>query len=123
MLSSMTPAILAKDGKVVAVIGSPGGRTIINTVLQVALNVMAFGMPIQEAVNAPRMHHQWLPDAITVERDRFPEATLAALRAMGHTVRVGGQQGTAHSVLVDPVTGVRVGAPDPRDRDAGASGH
>jgi gamma-glutamyltranspeptidase/glutathione hydrolase len=123
MLSSMTPAILAKDGKVVAVIGSPGGRTIINTVLQVALNVMAFGMPIQEAVNAPRIHHQWLPDAITVERDRFPEATLAALRAMGHTVRVGGQQGTAHSIMVDAATGARVGAPDPRDRDAGASGH
>lgn len=123
MLSSMTPAILAKDGKVVAVIGSPGGRTIINTVLQVALNVMAFGMPMQDAVNAPRMHHQWLPNTVTVERNGVPESTIAALQAMGHKAQFGGQQGTAHSVMVDARTGRRIGAPDPRDRDAGAAGH
>ncbi|MFN9120034.1 MAG: gamma-glutamyltransferase [Gemmatimonas sp.] len=123
MLSSMTPTIVAKDGKLVAVVGSPGGRTIINTVLQVVLNLTAFGMPVQDAVNAPRLHHQWLPNAVTVERTGFAEPVLQALRALGHTVRVGGQQGTAHSIAVDPSTGKKYGAADPRDRDAGASGH
>ncbi|MCA2985852.1 gamma-glutamyltransferase [Gemmatimonas sp.] len=123
MLSSMTPTIVAKNGKLVAVVGSPGGRTIINTVMQVVLNVVAFDMPIQQAVNAPRLHHQWLPNAITVERDGFPASTLDALRAKGHTVRIGSQQGTAHSIAIDPRTGARLGAADPRDRDAGAAGH
>ena len=122
MLSSMTPMILAKDGELVAVIGSPGGRTIINTVLQVVLNVVDFGMPIQDAVNAARMHHQWLPDRLSIEDDGVSEDVVARLESMGHTVRVGGRQGTAHSVMVDPVTAVRVGAPDPRDTDAGAAG-
>lgn len=123
MLSSMTPTIVAKDGKLVAVVGSPGGRTIINTVMQVVLNLTAFDMPVQQAVNAPRLHHQWLPNVITVEREGFDAATLDALRAKGHTVRIGSQQGTAHSIAIDPRTGRAVGAPDPRDRDAGAAGH
>lgn len=122
MLSSMTPTIIARDGKLVAVIGSPGGRTIINTVLEVALNLIDFGMPIQDAVNAPRFHHQWLPDVLTVERNGFDEQVLSSLKAMGHSVRVSGQQGTAHSIAIDD-TGKRIGAPDKRDRDAGASGH
>jgi gamma-glutamyltranspeptidase/glutathione hydrolase len=121
MLSSMTPSILAKDGKLVAVIGSPGGRTIINTVLQVTLNVVDFGMGIQDAVTAPRLHHQWLPDRISIEDEGASEATVAALEAMGHSVRVGGRQGTAHSIMVDPSTGAVIGAPDPRDSDAGAA--
>jgi gamma-glutamyltranspeptidase/glutathione hydrolase len=123
MLSSMTPTIVARDGQLVAVVGSPGGRTIINTVMQVVLNLIAFDMPVQQAVNAPRVHHQWLPDRLTVERDGFATATLDALRAMGHEVRVGGQQGTAHSIAIDRKTGARLGAADPRDRDAGAAGH
>lgn len=123
MLSSMTPTIVAKDGKLVAVVGSPGGRTIINTVMQVVLNLVLFDMPVQQAVNAPRLHHQWLPNVITVEREGFDAATLDALRARGHTVRVGGQQGTAHSIAVDRKSGHLLGAPDPRDRDAGAAGH
>ncbi len=123
MLSSMTPAIIAKDGKLVAVIGSPGGRTIINTVLEVALNIMAFDMPIQAAVNAPRVHHQWLPNRITIERNGVPAATVSALEKMGHVVQFGGQQGTAHSIMIDTRTNHRVGAPDPRDRDAGAVGY
>jgi gamma-glutamyltranspeptidase / glutathione hydrolase len=122
MLSSMTPTIVAKDGKLVAVVGSPGGRTIINTVMQVVLNLIAFDMPVADAVNAPRIHHQWLPNTLTVERSGIPQATVDALTAMGHTVRLGGQQGTAHSIAVDPKTGKRYGAPDPRDRDAGAAG-
>jgi gamma-glutamyltranspeptidase / glutathione hydrolase len=123
MLSSMSPTIVAKDGKLVAVVGSPGGRTIINTVLQVVLNLIAFDMPAQLAVNAPRIHHQWLPNAITVEREGFEAATLDALRAKGHVVRVGSQQGTAHSIVIDARTGKKLGAADPRDRDAGAIGH
>ncbi len=121
MLSSMTPAIVAKDGQLVAVVGSPGGRTIINTVLLVVLNIIDFEMPIQDAVNASRFHHQWLPDRLSAEADAFTPATQSALEAMGHTVRMGGRQGTAHSVHVD-ARGVRTGAPDPRDRDAGAAG-
>jgi gamma-glutamyltranspeptidase/glutathione hydrolase len=123
MLSSMTPTIIAKDGKLVAVVGSPGGRTIINTVLQVVLNQIDFGMSIQDAVNAPRFHHQWLPDRIGTEKDALSPATIAALEAMGHRVRAGGTQGTAHSIQIDPRTGRRIGAPDPRDSDAGAAGY
>jgi gamma-glutamyltranspeptidase / glutathione hydrolase len=123
MLSSMTPSILARDGQLVAVIGSPGGRTIINTVLQVSLNVMEFGMGIQDAVNAPRLHHQWLPDNVSIETDGITDEQLRLLKAMGHSVRVGGRQGSAHSIMIDPLTGDRIGAPDPRDRDSGAAGH
>ena len=122
MLSSMTPMILAKDGKLVAVVGSPGGRTIINTVMEVVLNLIDFQMPVQDAVNAPRLHHQWLPNVITMERAGTPAATVKALEAMGHTVRLGGPQGTAHSIFVS-ATGRRQGAADPRDRDARAVGH
>jgi gamma-glutamyltranspeptidase/glutathione hydrolase len=123
MLSSMTPTILAKDGKLVAVIGSPGGRTIINTVLQVVLNLVDSQMAIQDAVNAPRFHHQWLPDLLSGEKDAFPASTVAALEAMGYRVRLGGEQGTAHSIFIDARTGARIGAPDPRDADAGAAGY
>jgi gamma-glutamyltranspeptidase / glutathione hydrolase len=122
MLSSMTPSIVAKDGKLVAVIGSPGGRTIINTVLQVTSNIIDFGMNIQQAVNAPRIHHQWLPDRISIEQNGVTAEVAEQLKQMGHTVNVGGRQGTAHSIMIDP-SGKRLGAPDPRDRDAGAAGH
>jgi gamma-glutamyltranspeptidase/glutathione hydrolase len=123
MLSSMTPTILARDGKLVAVVGSPGGRTIINTVLQVVLNLIDFEMDVQEAVNAKRIHHQWFPDRIAIEAAGADAATIEALRGMGHTVRVGGQQGRAHSIQIDARTGARLGAADPRDGDAGAVGH
>ncbi|MDA1080914.1 MAG: gamma-glutamyltransferase [Gemmatimonadetes bacterium] len=122
MLSSMSPTVIAKDGKLVAVIGSPGGRTIINTVMQVALNIMEFDMAPEAAVAAARIHHQWLPNIITVEREGIPASTVSALEAMGHRVRVGGGQGTAHSVMVDQRTGRRIGVVDPRGRDAGAVG-
>jgi gamma-glutamyltranspeptidase/glutathione hydrolase len=123
MLSSMTPTILARDGQLVAVIGSPGGRTIINTVLCVVLGIVDFGFDAQAAVNAPRLHHQWLPDRLTIEQDGVSEEVAKALDAMGHTVRVSGRQGAVHAIMIDPRTGDRVGAPDPRDRDAGAAGH
>lgn len=123
MLSSMTPSILAKDGELVAVIGSPGGRTIINTVLQVVLNVIDFHMNIQEAVNAPRLHHQWLPDGIRIEQNGISDATVADLEARGHSVTVRGGQGLAHSIMIDPETGDRLGAADPRNSDSGAVGN
>ena len=123
MLSSMTPTIVAKDGKLVAVIGSPGGRTIINTVLQVILNLIDFEMGMGEAVAARRFHHQWLPDRITIEEGGASPEVVKALEAMGHSVRVGGRQGLAHSILIDPKTGERIGAPDPREPDGGAVGY
>ncbi|HVH06852.1 MAG TPA: gamma-glutamyltransferase, partial [Myxococcota bacterium] len=123
MLSSMTPTIVAKDGRLFAVVGTPGGRTIINTVLQVVLNLIDGGMPIEAAVRAPRLHHQWLPDRISTERDALSPATVAALERMGHRVRSGGGQGTAHSIAIDARTGARRGAPDRRDPDAGAAGY
>ncbi len=123
MLSSMTPSILAKDGELVAVVGSPGGRTIINTVMQVILNVVEFDMNIQEAVNAKRLHHQWLPDNVRIEQDGVSAETLAELERRGYTVSVRGGQGLAHSIMIDPQTGDRLGAADERNVDAGAVGN
>jgi gamma-glutamyltranspeptidase/glutathione hydrolase len=113
MLSSMTPVILAKDGRLAAVIGSPGGRTIINTVLSVVLGVTEFGLGIRDAVDAPRMHHQWLPDTVQIEKNGASDEVVEALRAMGHTVRVGGTQGDANSIQVGP-DGTAIGANDRR---------
>jgi gamma-glutamyltranspeptidase/glutathione hydrolase len=123
MLSSMTPSIIARDGRLVAIVGSPGGRTIINTVLQVVLNVIDFDMDIQQAVDAARIHHQWLPDRLSIEQDGATPDALARLEAMGHSVRMGGRQGSAHSIMIDPRNGQRLGAADPRDRDSGAVGY
>jgi gamma-glutamyltranspeptidase / glutathione hydrolase len=120
MLSSMTPTILVRDGQLVAVIGTPGGRTIINTVLQVVLNIVDHGMTIQQAVDAGRMHHQWLPDRITLEQAVATDAVMEALRAMGHEVRTVGRQGSVQAIMVSG--GRLVGAPDRRDGDAGAAG-
>lgn len=123
MLSSMTPTILAQGDRLVAVIGSPGGRTIINTVLQLVLNIVDHRMSFPEAVEAGRIHHQWLPDRIRAEEGALSGSTVQALENMGHTMSVGGSQGLAHSILVDPLTGERVGTPDARNPDAGAAGH
>jgi gamma-glutamyltranspeptidase/glutathione hydrolase len=123
MLSSMTPTIVAKDGKLFAVVGSPGGRTIINTVLEVILDQVDFGMGIDSAVAAKRFHHQWLPDVLTAEENAFSPETVRSLEAMGYRVRMRGAQGTAHSIRIDPRTGMRRGAADPRDSDAGAAGY
>ena len=123
MLSSMTPTIVARRGKLVAVVGSPGGRTIINTVLQVILNQVDFKMGIRDAVDAKRFHHQWLPDRLQVEKDGLPQATVDSLASMGHPITWVGAMGTAHSIRIDPVTGARQGAADLRDKDAGAAGY
>jgi gamma-glutamyltranspeptidase/glutathione hydrolase len=121
MLSSMTPAIVARDGKLVLVTGSPGGRTIINTTLDVVLGATAWNLSGREAVSAPRMHHQWLPDRLTIEADGVTTDTLEKLRAMGHTVTMSGRQGSAQSIWVDPKTGTAYGIADMRDATAKAS--
>ncbi len=122
MLSSMTPTILARDGELVAVIGSPGGRTIINTVLQIVVNVADFGMSPEDAVVAKRLHHQWLPDVARLEEGYMSEEDAAALAAMGHEITWSGRQGIAHCIFVGEGGGL-VGVPDPRDSDGTAAGY
>ena len=122
MLSSMTPTIVARSGELVAVLGTPGGRTIINTVFQLVLNLVDFEMGAAQAVAAPRIHHQWLPDVIQSEPGLSP-GTAAALEEMGHRVDGGGVQGRANIIVIDPMSRERTGAPDPRNPDAAAAGH
>jgi len=121
MLSSMSPTIVAKNGKLFMVTGSPGGRTIINTVMEVVLNATGFGMNAREAVDAPRLHHQWLPDVATFERDAVPDSTIARLRAMGHSVEQRGRQGDAHTIIFDPRSRTAYGANDRRSSDSKAA--
>jgi gamma-glutamyltranspeptidase/glutathione hydrolase len=113
MLSSQTPTVVAKGGKVVLVTGSPGSRTIINTVLNVVVNVIDFGMTAREAVDAPRAHHQWFPDELNFEGAYDHEKAVGKLRAMGHKVR-SANQGDAHTIVVHPKTGEYEGAADRR---------
>ncbi|HSR50361.1 MAG TPA: gamma-glutamyltransferase [Acidobacteriota bacterium] len=122
-LSAMTPTIVKKDGQLFMVLGSPGGPTIINTVFQIILNVVDHGMNIQEAVNAPRVHHQWLPDQIRAESDALVMDVVHALQNKGHRITFTGGIGDAHCILVDPDNGMRYGAPDPRRGEAKASGY
>ena len=118
-LSSMTPTFVFQDGKLVLVTGSPGGSRIITTVLQVILGVVDFGQNLAEAVAAPRIHHQWRPDALLVETGLSPD-TIALLRGRGHKVVVGTTSGSANSIAVGP-DGLS-GASDPRQRDTLAAG-
>lgn len=127
-LSSMTPTLVFKDGRLRLATGSPGGPTIINTVLQVITNVIDHDMPVQSAVEAARIHHQWMPDTLTYERFGLSPDTQTLLRAKGHTLAQrqsyeGGYQGDAETVAVDPASGVRLGAADPRKPDAAAVGY
>jgi gamma-glutamyltranspeptidase/glutathione hydrolase len=120
MLSSMTPTIVLKEGEPYLIVGSPGGATIITTVLQVILNVSLHDMNVQEAVAAPRIHSQWLPDVIAVERRALQPDVIQALENMGHTIDQRGTWGSANSILIN-ATGIW-GAPDPRSGDAHAAG-
>ena len=121
MLSSMTPTIVTRNGSVVLVTGSPGGRTIINTVLNIVLNVTAWNMTGRDAIDASRSHHQWLPDRLSVETQDVTDSTIEGLRALGHEVRTGGRQGSAQSIWVHPTTGHAYGIADMRSPDARAS--
>src|SRR5262249_13197119 len=121
-LSAMTPTIVTKDGQLFLVTGSPGGPTIINTVLQVLINMIDFHQTIQEAVDAPRVHHQWLPDKVRLEHGGFPDDVVEALRARGHVIEWVDAMGDAHSIMIEPKTGVRLGGVDPR-RNGSALGY
>jgi gamma-glutamyltranspeptidase/glutathione hydrolase len=118
-LSSMSPTIVLKDGKPVLVTGSPGGSRIISAVLQVVVDVLDYNMDVAAAVAAPRVHHQWMPDEVRVERG-FSEEVLAELRAKGHKVIQPLGQTSVNSIAVTP-NGL-LGAPDPRTRGAAAVG-
>lgn len=123
-LSSMTPTLVFQEGKLLLVTGSPGGPTIINTVLQVVTNVIDFEMPVAHAVNASRVTHHWQPDTLTYERYGLSRDTVALLKEMGHTpVERSGFQGEAETIHIDPGTGLRWGAADPRLPDTKAIGH
>jgi gamma-glutamyltranspeptidase/glutathione hydrolase len=124
MLSSMTPTIVAKDGKPVIVIGSPGGRTIINTVLQVILNVIDHDMNIAQAIEAGRIHHQWLPDVTRFEPGSISPDTQRLYEMMGHAVRFSNwSQGQAMGIYIDHETGMIYGAADSRAFDGKAVGY
>lgn len=123
MLSSMSPVIVTKDGQLRLVTGSPGGRTIPNTVLDVVLGVTLFNEGVRAAVDAPRTHHQWMPDTAYLESGIAVASEIAALRAMGHGLREvpARSQGDAHSILYDAATGTARGANDHRSPDSKAS--
>lgn len=128
MLSSMTPTILLKDGKTILVVGSPGGRTIINTVLQVILNCVDHQMSVAQAVEMPRIHHQWLPDQLYFEHFSLAPEVQARLKEKGHKlieIPIGAvaYPGHAMSIAIDPATGYRMGAADSRGADGGAAGY
>jgi gamma-glutamyltranspeptidase / glutathione hydrolase len=104
------------------VTGSPGGRTIINTVLETILDVVDFGMNAQEAVDAPRFHHQWLPDRISFERYGLSPDTIADLERRGQTLQAGGAQGVAQVIVNNVKDGVLEGGTDRRASDGAAVG-
>jgi len=116
-LSSMVPTILLRDGKLSFVTGSPGGPTIISATLLSVLNWMRLGMDAQSAINAPRFHHQWMPDVIIMEKD-IPASLESALNVEGYQTRRRGHIGLVNAIGVDPKTGERLGAADPRDKGA-----
>jgi len=123
MLSSMTPTILTKDGQLFMVTGSPGGRTIINTTLETIVDVVDFGMNAQEAVDAPRFHHQWLPDRIDYEKYGFSPDTIKELERRGHTLREGrGSQGVAQVIVYNAKDDMLEGGTDRRAADGAAVG-
>ena len=123
MLSSMTPTIVAKNGKPYLIIGSPGGRTIINTVFQTVLNVLAYDMQIDKAIETMKIHHQWLPDEIVYERFLMSPDTRAALQAMGHRLREVKNLGSLMGITYDAEFKVYIGAADSSSPNGGAVGY
>jgi gamma-glutamyltranspeptidase/glutathione hydrolase len=122
MLSSMAPTILTKDGKLFMVTGSPGGRTIINTVLETIVDAVDFGMNAQESVDAARFHHQWMPDEISFEKFGFSPDTIRELERRGQVLREGGGQGVAQVIIYDSKNDVLEGGNDRRAADGAAVG-
>lgn len=122
-LSSMTPTIVARDGQPVFAVGSPGGKTIINTVLQLILNIVDHDYNIAESVEAPRIHHQWLPDVTSMEPNALSADTIRLYEAMGHSLMSRGSQGAAMGVYHDREAGLFLGASDSRRGDGAAVGY
>jgi gamma-glutamyltranspeptidase/glutathione hydrolase len=122
VLSSQTPTLVLREGRVQVATGSPGGRTIPNTTLWIVLNLLEFGMSPREAVNAPRTHHQWFPDVLVLEGQSWSLATRQSLRAMGHTLKQVNHQGVANTIVVDPGMGRLYGMSDQRRYTARSSG-
>lgn len=122
-LSSMTPAILTKNGRLFMVTGSPGGSRIITTVLSTIQNVIDYGMNVQQAVNAPRLHMQWLPDQVDYEPGAFTSGVMQQLRADGYAFSPVVFWGSAQAVLIDPRTGMRLGGTDRRHPAGLAAGY
>jgi len=120
MLSSMTPTIVAKEGKPYLIIGSPGGRTIISTVFQTVLAVLAYDMPLHEAIEAVKIHHQWFPDELIYEKNKLSPDLVKALEIMGHQPVSRDQLGRLMGILVDQV---RIGAVDSSSPDGAAIGY
>jgi len=123
MLSSMTPTIVGKNGRAYLVIGSPGGRTIINTVFQTVLNVLEFEMPINKAIEVLKIHHQWLPDVLVYEKYLLSPDTRKTLENMGHTLWEYNNLGALMGITYDPVKMVLTGASDSSQPDSGAVGY
>jgi gamma-glutamyltranspeptidase/glutathione hydrolase len=121
-LSAMTPTIVLKDGKLWLVLGTPGGPTIITTVANTLIGVQDYGLDIQQAVNAPRFHEQWLPDRIMLERNRFSPDTIALLKEHGNDVTFGGI-GDDECIQIDLNSGLRLGASDARNETGKAVGY
>ncbi len=125
-LSSMTPTIVLKDGKLFLVIGTEGGPKIITQVLQVLINVIDHGMNIQQAINAPRIHHQWLPDVVKYEPYGMAQDVMNALKKKGHRFELNADYfypGDVEGIMIEPGTGMRLGASDPRNSNARAVGY
>lgn len=114
-LSSMSPTIILKDGKLFMVVGSPGGSRIITTVLQVISNVIDYGMNIREAVDAPRVHMQWQPDELRIEKNGLVKDVIDNLSMRGYQVVVKDNMGDVNAILVDPISGIMYGSGDPRN--------
>ena len=123
MLSNMTPTIVAKDGKPYLIIGSPGGRTIINTVFQTVLNVLSYDMRIDKAIEAMKIHHQWLPDQILYETDLMSPDTRDALEDMGHTLLGVRRLGVLMGITYDSRLKVYIGVSDSSSPDGRAIGY
>jgi gamma-glutamyltranspeptidase / glutathione hydrolase len=121
-LSSMTPTMVLKNGKLWLVLGSPGGPTIITTVANILIGVEDYGLNVQQAVAAPRFHQQWMPDALFMEPDRFSPDTLRLLAARGYRIILG-DRGDAECIEIDLASGERLGASDPRTEGARAVGY
>jgi gamma-glutamyltranspeptidase / glutathione hydrolase len=110
----MTPTIVLKQGKLFLVLGAEGGPTIITNVASILMSVVDFRIDIQEAVNAPRFHHQWLPDQLSLE-DRISPDTVHLLANQGHKIKEEHFWGDAECIAVDPKSGERLGASDGRN--------